>query len=191
MPLDSDMVFDVDILDFNVAPNHKDPEVQPRTTTMQPNQCFYLHLKSTEHTAYDFVLSTEQDDYSKSWPAKYAIIEHRVIDEASQQWFYDESDGSIRNAADPTYFLDHDMGWAMVADVSKAKAVGKHFPTQKRKWFYDDETSELTTEINGVHSALATLGQPRQWESVQLAPANSVETSESAKWRIEYCYTGK
>ena len=111
------------------------------------------------------MLSPEGTKYTKNWPATYAIVEHKVVDEESQQWYWDEKNGSIRNGADPTFFLDNDFGWAMTADTAN-KSKSEHFPATPRKWFYDDEWSELTTEIDGVHTALATLGQPQNWEAV-------------------------
>jgi hypothetical protein len=167
IPLGSDMVFDIEIEDCNHAPDHNTKrEIQPVTTTMQPDQCFYLHMQATEHTAFDFVLSTEAENYADWWAAKYAIIEHKVVDDESQQWYYDETTKSIHNAADPTYFLDHDMGWAMIAKIGDKKSVAKNFPKEKRQWYFDPIYNELTTEIDGVHSAMTLLAQPRNWESV-------------------------
>jgi len=117
IPLGSDMQFDIEIQDCNVIPTKRAPDTQPRTTMMQPDQCFYLHLDSSEHTSLDLVLSTEQKRHADNWPAKYAMVEHKVVDDLSQQWYYDEATGSIRNGADPTFFLDNDFGWAMVAEA--------------------------------------------------------------------------
>ena len=90
MPPDSDMTFELDILDCSHAPEFQKTEVQPVTTTMQPNTCFYLHLVASDHTAFDLVLSTESDDYANFWPAKYATIEQKVVDEPSQMWYFNE-----------------------------------------------------------------------------------------------------
>jgi len=51
---------------------------------MQPGKCMYLHLIESEDTAIDLVLSTEDDAYSKWWPAKYALLEHKVVDDPAQ-----------------------------------------------------------------------------------------------------------
>lgn len=186
------MTFELDILDCNHTPETRKEEVQPVTTTMQPNTFFYLHLEASDDTAFDLVLSTESDNYSSSWPAKYGIVEQKVVDEPSQMWYYNEKTGGIHNAADPDYFLDNDYGWAMVANLKAASEnVNAIFPKTPRKWYYDPVTSELTTEIEGVHSSLATLGQPRHWEYVQLAPSSSLKDKETAKWRIEYCFAGR
>jgi len=184
------MTFDLEVLDCSHAPEHPKEETQPVTTTMQPNQCMYLHLLASEHTSLDLVLSTESDIYADFWPAKYAIVEHKVVDEASQMWYYDEKTGSIHNQADPTFFLDNDFGWAMTANTThkKGSKVSEYFPSTPRKWYYDPVSSELTTTIEGVRSSLATLGQPQNWEAVQLAPSNSLEGKEIGKWRIEYCF---
>jgi hypothetical protein len=107
---------------------------------MQPDTCFYLHFVPSEHTAFNLVLSHEADEYAKFWPAKYAMIEHKVIDDPAQQWTYDEKTGTIKNIADGSY-LDFDYGWAMAAKIAEKKdpksKVSEHFPTKAREWFYD------------------------------------------------------
>ena len=99
---------------------------------MQPNTCFYLHLIASEHTSLDLVLSTQTDKYADFWPAKYAIVEHKVVDEESQQWYYNEKTGAIHNGADPTYFLDNDYGWAMISDFTKNSKTSEYFPKKER-----------------------------------------------------------
>jgi len=85
IPEHSDIDFDIVVEDCNRTPDHNTKaEVQPRTTTMQPNACMYLHLEEGDHTGYDLVLSTEEDDFSEHWPAKYAMLEQKVLDDTAQ-----------------------------------------------------------------------------------------------------------
>jgi hypothetical protein len=35
----------------------------------------YLHLEEGDHTGYDLVLSTEEENFSDHWPAKYVMLE--------------------------------------------------------------------------------------------------------------------
>ena len=51
---------------------------------MQPNACMYLHLEEGDHTGYDLVLSTEEEDFSDYWPGKYAMLEQKVLDDPAQ-----------------------------------------------------------------------------------------------------------
>jgi FKBP-type peptidyl-prolyl cis-trans isomerase len=147
IPLASDVDFDLEVLDCNIHPTFTE-HVQPVTTTMQPDQCFYLHNVGSEHTSHDLVLSTEADKKSDIWPGKYAIVEHRVYDTKEQQWTYDEKTGSIHNLADPSFFLDFDYGWAFIADLTKKDTTSKHFPTEKRKWYFDPVKQELQTVLD-------------------------------------------
>jgi hypothetical protein len=126
---------------------------------MQPDTCFYLHLVPSEHTAFNLVLSHEAEEYSEFWPAKYAMIEHKVVDDPAQQWIYDEKTGTIKNIADGT-FLDFDYGWAMAAKIPAKgdKKVSDAFPTKAREWFYDPQSQELRTDVDGVQTSLASLG---------------------------------
>ena len=48
---------------------------------MQPDRCMYLHLEEADATAYDLVLSTEAEDFSDWWPAKYVMLEQKVVDD--------------------------------------------------------------------------------------------------------------
>lgn len=113
IPKGSDIVFDFEVVDCNIKPQNVE-HTQPVTTTMQPDQCFYLHLVESDNTAFDLVLSHEEEQYAPFWPAKYAMIEQKVKDDPAQQWIYDEKAGTIKNIAEGT-FLDFDYGWAMAA----------------------------------------------------------------------------
>ena len=69
------MTFDFEVLDCNVHPTPIE-HPQPVTTTMQPNNCFYLHLVASEHTGYNFILSHEAEQWADFWPAQYAMLEN-------------------------------------------------------------------------------------------------------------------
>ena len=60
IPKGSDMIFDLEIEECNIHPKFED-HPQPVTTTMQPDQCFYLHLVESEHTSLQLVLSHEAE----------------------------------------------------------------------------------------------------------------------------------
>ena len=90
-------------------------------------------------------------------------------------WIQQE-DGSISNAADPTFYLDQDYGHVMVAEIG-SKRIGTHksFPKEKRKWFFDSENKTLTTDVDGVKSELALKGQPRNFAYAELAPSSFMQ----------------
>ena len=162
IPLGSDMTFDLEVLDCNIEPTETE-HVQPVSTTMQPDTCFYLHNVGAEHTSLDLVLSTEAIQTSDKWPAKYAIVEHRVYEDKQQQWYYNEKNGAIHNGADPGFFLDFDFGWAMIADFTKSDKTSEHFPKENRKWYFDPVLRELTTKIDGVLTSLNVLDNVKNW----------------------------
>jgi len=64
---------------------------------MQPDECIILHLGESDNTGFDLVLSTQEDDQATEWPAKWGLIEQYVKDDESQQWYFNEEDGSIYN----------------------------------------------------------------------------------------------
>jgi hypothetical protein len=63
IPYHSDIEFDVEVVECNRIPG-KSPftsalSSQPHTTTMQPNQCFYLHLESSADTFTDLAFTCQ------------------------------------------------------------------------------------------------------------------------------------
>jgi hypothetical protein len=50
----------------------------------------YLHLEEADHTGYDLVLSAQDEEWGSWWPAKYTLLEHKVVDDKNQQWFWNE-----------------------------------------------------------------------------------------------------
>lgn len=52
IPKNADVNFEIEILDCNVIPTKKDYDVekkyeQPKMTSMQPDECMYLHLEES------------------------------------------------------------------------------------------------------------------------------------------------
>jgi len=150
----------------------------------------YLHLEEAAHTNYNLVLSCQDDDWGSWWPAKYCMLEHRVDDDKSQQWFWNEQTGAMHNAAYPQYTLDADKGWLMIADTkTKATDLSKGFPKTERKWWYDPEDHSLTTDMDGVKTDVAVYGSPQKWVWAQVAPhAKLANTNADNKFKVDYCY---
>ena len=73
--------------------------------------------------------------------------------------YRDEKTGAIKNIASGTY-LDFDYGWAMAAKIptKKDKKVSEYFPKAPRAWYYDPQSQELRTDVDGVQTSLASLG---------------------------------
>lgn len=117
------------------------------------------------------------------------MVEQKVVDDPAQQWFFNEKDGSIHNAANPDYFLDEHQGWLYVANVHhKGEHVDQDFPTTPRKWFYEGSNQALTTEVEGIKTQVAIWQQPQQWAWAEVGPAEALGNEASSKWRIEYCF---
>ena len=123
VPKNSDVDFEIEVLKCNIPPQRTPLEyyAQPKTTTMQPDTCFYLHLVESENTSLDLVLSTQDEDYADWWPGKWGIVEQKVVDDPAQQWYFNEKDGSLHNAANPNYTLDEHQGWLYVANIHHAQ----------------------------------------------------------------------
>ena len=155
---------------------------------MQPETCFNLHLVESDSTGMDLVLSTQDEDWSSWWPGKWGILEQFVKGDESQEWYYSEEDGSIRNGANPDYRLDEHQGWLYIANMKADKAkVDAHFPTSPRRWLFEDKTQMLTSKIGPIKVSAAIWGQPAQWAWAEVAPSELLDDKISSKWRIEYC----
>jgi hypothetical protein len=97
---------------------------QPRTTTMQPNRDFWLHLEESDQTANDMVL-TEQEGV--------AIIHHKEKLDKAQQWSLD-SNGAIKNSGTGKY-------------LGESATKGGNLGDNKLQWYFDPVAHTLTTAI--------------------------------------------
>lgn len=148
----------------------------------------YLHLVESDNTGFDLVLSAEDDDESKKWPAKRTIFEQKVVDEENQQWKYNEKKGTISNIAFPKYTLASYQGWLWLANVkSKSKKKVEEFPTEEQKWFFSDKDQAITTVVDGIESLISLWGQPEQWAYAEVASKEELKETAGSKFRIEYC----
>lgn len=156
---------------------------------MQADRCMYLHLAESDNTALDLVLSAQEEDDSKEWPGKWAMFESKVVDDESQQWYFDSAKGTLSNAANPHYTLDTYQGWLFLANTKDHnRKKRKEFPCKTRKWFYDDKLSGLTTNVDGIPNMVALWGQPKQWEWAEVASVEQRKDKAASQLRIEYCY---
>ena len=91
------MTYLIEVVDCNKMPVDETTPLQPKTTTMRADECMYLHLESAQDTSLDLVLSTEADKFADYWPAKYLMVEQKVPEDPSQQWFFNETSNAIHN----------------------------------------------------------------------------------------------
>jgi len=87
------------------------------------------------------VLSADPKDYRYYWPGRYLFLEEKVNDDKSQQWFYNDKDGTIHNNEAPGYKLQNDKGEAMIAGLNMISPyTSAFFPRDARNWWYDPIT---------------------------------------------------
>jgi len=71
---------------------------------MQPGKCLvFRNGQSGDNGNYDFVLTTVEIDGVRTLAA-----EHYQVDDKDQEWFWNESDGSIYNNAFPDFYITTD-----------------------------------------------------------------------------------
>lgn len=174
IPLHSDVVFDVEVVECNRTPEFTEYFQQPVTTTMQPNRCMWLHLEESASTGNDMVL-TEQEGR--------AIVHHKQRGDQSQQWKWN-SDGRLVNLGNGQELAD-DQGDAELAAAGKGSV-----------WWYDSESERITkriaayTEDNNDWVMNKYLSVSKE----QLMPGSEVDVlmaraamDTNKTWRIEYC----
>jgi hypothetical protein len=86
IPLNTDVNFDIEIVDCNRTPVWTSYYDQPKTTTMQPNKCMWLHLEEADATANDMVLTASDEGD--------IIVHHKEKTDKAQQWYWN-ADGSL------------------------------------------------------------------------------------------------
>lgn len=92
IPLGSDVDFTVEVLECNRTPEFTKYFEQPVTTSMQKDQCFYLHSVASEGGQdVPLVLTCEND--SEADPALPCYLEEWVKDNKHQQFHFDEATG--------------------------------------------------------------------------------------------------
>ena len=87
IPLNTDVNFDIEVVDCNRTPDYfTDYFNQPKTTTMQPNKCMWLHLEESNDTGNDMVLTEQESD---------VIIHNKQTNDPTQWWTYDDKTNKI------------------------------------------------------------------------------------------------
>ena len=109
IPLGSDVDFEIEVMQCNKQPDRDNLAdkyfAQPHTTTMQPDRCFYLHSHLGQDTPITWVLTTRDENGVQT-----AAVEHKVLDDPSQHWYWNIKDGSLHSEAFPDLVLDSSDG---------------------------------------------------------------------------------
>lgn len=171
--MNSDVDFDIEVVDCNRTPTFTQYYDQPKTTTMQPNKCMWLHLRESDATGNDMVL-TEQEGL--------AIVHHKQRGDKSQQWIWDGA--RLKNLKTNKYLKDQN-GDAVLS-------------TSGDSWWFDDKSATIGKKIaaytpdrnDWVMSKYLSL--PKE----HLMPGSEVDVlmaraamDTNKHWRIEYCDT--
>mmetsp|Transcript_1608 Transcript_1608/g.2838 ORF Transcript_1608/g.2838 Transcript_1608/m.2838 type:complete len:257 (+) Transcript_1608:1-771(+) len=105
IPLNSDIIFDLDVLDCDRQPDPINEHLydQPHTSTLQSDHCFFLYSKTAADLNIDQVLTTRAFNGTSRLQL---AVEQRVVDDPDQQWFYYHNNGTLHNAAHPDMNVD-------------------------------------------------------------------------------------
>lgn len=104
IPLNSDMDFEIEIVECNRVPEFTQHVEQPVTTTMQPGRCMYLHSEAAESESTPLVITCENEDRINApgfnyFPAVPCYLEEWVKENQHQEFSWNEQTGFIKDAA--------------------------------------------------------------------------------------------
>jgi len=181
IPLNSDVYFDVSVEDCNRIPDSLAWTArgkQPRFTTMQPNNCFYLHNQESEHESTPLVLNCEASDCG---------LEEFVVDDKNQQFFWDEGSQHIY------YYPKGIDGGKSYLSLSADNKLGGSNAAGASRFFYQMRDNTLQVKKGLQFYELTTKGQVKKWQDVVAAPIvghtpRELNDQKNTKWRVEYCY---
>lgn len=91
IPLHSDVDFDFEVVECNRVPEVKPAPKQPKTTTMQPGRCMYLHAEASKDESTPLVITCENEDRINEpgfnlFPAVPCYLEEWVKENKHQQF---------------------------------------------------------------------------------------------------------
>lgn len=177
IPLNSDVIFDLEVVDCNRVPDFTDQTTQPITTTMQPGRCMYLHLEESDDLGReDLVLTTQ---------GRVNWLTHWNHDDPTQQWVYDENTKHITPWNDRARLLgaERSNGDSITATAGDAGLF-------RTEWYYNPTQHTLSTNIEGSTMDDVISGTPHFYdgEALNVVPRNVAEADNRAhRWRITYC----
>jgi hypothetical protein len=164
IPLHSDVNFELEVLDCARNPEsfERFSYKQPHTTTLQPGKCFYLHHKTGADLNINRVLTSQDGALT---------VEHKVVDEPTQQWYVNPLDGTIYNAANPDKVIDF-------SDAKNLKLALPGSSANQRGYDYtfDDQVvapNALVLSYDNVDKKVKFDGNLR---------------NNNQFWHVEYCY---
>ena len=172
IPLNSDVDFDVEVVECNRTPDFTDYFNQPRTTTMQPNKCMWLHLVEADGTANEMVLTEQEGN---------AIVHNKQRGDESQQWIWN----------DKKQLVNIGTNKQLVDDNGDAELGAKG-----AEWWFDQLTGTIGKKI-AAYSEERNEWVMNKYLTVpkeKLMPGSEVDVlmaraaqDANKTWRIEYC----
>ena len=145
---------------------------QPKFSTMQPGNCFYLHNTESEHTSTPMVLNCVDGSCG---------LDEFTWDDKNEMFWWDK-------AADAEWGKVN-LGWTdKWLTVSGGSLTTTSDKASAPEFFYEMRDSSLQTKSNGLTYEVTT-AKPKKWTPATLTPYkdNIKETDKNAVWRIEYC----
>lgn len=204
IPLNSDIDFDIEVVECNRTPVWVPPAAQPHTTTMQPNRCMYIHSDESASESTPLVLTCEAwygpaQSWWKYWPSAWCYLDEWVKEKEDHQWYYYEDTKSIKNGIDTWGTLGYQggswWGYWLTLDDKSSYNINYTYSSWKKEipeFTYEPTTMTLESKKAGTDITYRLTPQHiRKWgwaELIPYLPGQGADVNANAKFRLEYCW---
>ena len=197
IPLHSDVDFDIEVVECNRVPDFTEQVVQPKTTTMQPGRCMYLHSVAAEEEGTPLVITCENEDRITAagfnyFPAVPCYLEEWVKENKHQEFHYVEDTGHIQDFAHE-WELCIQSGLLALCDWASYNphVANGAFKSTHDTWLYDGTTETIKSPTDWGNY-FPYVEHTAKWAEVYVDShmhQDSTPTDNiNAKFRIEYCW---
>jgi len=182
IPLNTDVNFDIEIVDCNRTPEFTEYRRQPISTTMQNDKCMWFHLEESDATSNNMVLTVQDGEL---------VVTHKQMGDPSQKW-YGYKEGPRDNLH---YIYSEKVELDLQQKRDKDGKLG--FNPNRNDWFFfNSEDHTLTTPIDEssqdnnswVDNKYLSVAKEHLMPGshVSAVMARAAEAT-NYHWRIEYC----
>lgn len=197
IPLHSDIEFDIEVLQCDRVPDRlPDTDVQPVTSTMQPNRCMYIHSEAAEEEFTPLVITCENEDRIHApgfnlFPVVPCYLDEWVKESKHQEFYYYEDTKSIKDAAHG-WEVCIQFGMLGLCDFSQVDShTNPAYDRTPTQWWYDGVTQTLQSKRDWG-SLFPMVYHTRKDEQIYISSHTNQDLEPlqdiNAHFRIEYCW---
>jgi FKBP-type peptidyl-prolyl cis-trans isomerase 2 len=201
IPLGSDVDFELEVVECNRTPENYLAQAtkygQPKTTTMQPGRCMYLHSVAAEEEGTPLVITCENEERISApgfnyFPAVPCYLDEWTKDNKHQEFHYVEATEYIQDFAHEWELCIQAGALALCDWASYNRWVASgYFSASHTTWEYDG-TTETIQHPTDYGASYPYVEHTSKWSDVYIDSHTHQDATPldnvNAKFRIEYCW---